>query len=113
MLNLDRNGMIIYAIIFATVTLLTFFWLDSRDNDVNGLRNAPLSRETKIITTRYRIKRFESRIRDLRSGDYKQRLQGLGRGDLLISDEMIQREIIEAEQALQQARKQLAGFLCE
>ena len=113
MRTLGRNRAIIYGVIFTAVSLLTFFWLDSRDHDESVYRDAPVSLETNIITTRYRIKTLESRIRDLRSGDYRQRLQGLGRGNPHISDEMIRREIIEAEQDLQQARKRLAELLRE
>ena len=107
----DRNRVIIYAIIFTVVSSVTFFWLDHRDHDVNVYRHAPISRETQIITERHKIKRLEGRIRDLRSGDYKQRLQGLGKGSLYISDEMIQEEISAAEEDLQQAQQRLARLL--
>jgi len=70
-----------------------------------------MSRETQIITTRYKIKRLEDRLQDLRSGDYKQRMQGLGRSGLYLSDEMIAEEISETEENLQQARKLLARLL--
>jgi hypothetical protein len=111
MRKINRNQTIIYAIIFISIFLLTFFWLDHREKGVNVYRDAPVPRETQIITERYRIKRLESRIRDLRSGDYKKRIRALGRGDLEMSDDMIRKEITAAEKNLQQAKKHLAKLL--
>ena len=107
----DRNMVIIYALVFIVVSSVTFFWLDKRDHDMNVYRHDPMSRETQIITERYRIKRLEDRIRDLRSGAYKERLQGLSREGLPISDAMIQEEISAAEVELRQARKRLDRLL--
>jgi len=109
MRKINRNQIIIYAIIFTSIFLLTFFWLDYRDKGVNVYRDPP--RETQIITERYRIKRLESRIRDLQSGDYKKRMQALGRGALEMSEDMIRKDIIEAERDLQQAKKRLSRLL--
>jgi len=108
-----RNRGIIYTIVFIVVSSVTFLWLDQRDRDAHVYRHAPLSRETQIITERYKIKRFEGRIRDLKSGDYKERLRGLGKGGLYLSDEMIAEEISAAEENLQQAQKRLARLLRE
>jgi len=110
-LGSNRYRVLIYAILFFAVSSVTFFWLDSRDKGVNAYRNIPMSRETQIITARYKIKRLEDRLQDLRSGDYKQRMQGLGRSGLYLSDEMIAEEISETEENLQQARKLLARLL--
>lgn len=110
-LGSNRNRVIIYAIIFTVVSSVTFFWLDQRDRDASVYRHAPMSLETQIITERYKIKRLEDRIRDLKSGDYKERLQGLGKGGLYLSEEMIAEEISEAEENLHQARKRLARLL--
>jgi hypothetical protein len=109
MRKINRTQIITYAIIFISIFLLTFFWLDYRDRGVNRYREPP--RETHIITERYRIKRLESRIRDLRSGDYKKRIQALGRGGMELSDAMIQKEITAAEKDLEQAKKRLAKLL--
>ena len=110
-LGRNRNRILISALLFIAASAITFFWLDSRDKGVNEYRHAPLSRETQIITERYKIKRLEDRIRDLKSGDYKERMQDLGRGGLYLSDEMIAAEISEAEENLQQVRKRLARLL--
>ena len=107
----DRNMVIIYALVFIVVSSVTFFWLDKRDHDMNVYRHDPMSRETQIITEQYKIKRLEDRIKDMRSGAYKQRLQGLSREGLPVSDAMIQEEISTAEVELRQARKRLDHLL--
>lgn len=109
----NRNQIIIYTIIFISIFLLTFFWIDYRNKGVNVYNDAPLSREKQIIVERYRIKRLESRIRDLQSGEYSKRIRGLGRHDLDMSDDMIHEEIIRAEKDLARAKKRLAGLLRE
>jgi hypothetical protein len=111
MRKINRNQAISYIVIFISIFLLTFFWLDHRYKGTSVYRDAPMSREKQIITERYRIKRLENRIRDLRSGEYAKRMQTLGRGDLEISDDMIRQETIEAEKKLKQAKKRLAGLI--
>lgn len=101
----NRNRLIIYGIIFLSVSLLTFFGLDYRNK--NTYQNTPLSPEKQIMVEQYRIKKLESKINDLRSGDYKKRMRALGGDDPKISDDMIRKEIIETENELQLAKKRL------
>ena len=100
-----RNRLIIYGIIFLSVSLLTFFGLDYRNK--NTYQNAPLSPEQQIIVEQYRIKKLEHKIEDLRSGDYKKRMRALGGSDTQMSDDLIRKELIETEKELKQARKRL------
>jgi hypothetical protein len=112
-LDSNRYRIPAYAIVFIVVSSVTFFWLDSLDKGVNVYRHAPMSRETEVITERYKIKRLEDRIKDLKSGTFKQRMQGLGTGGPHLSAEMITREISTAEEELRQSRKRLARLLRE